>query len=121
MNKLIKKVSKDNLYSEYLKAMNGILHMTDREIELMSMLIDFDLAYDKSCDEPKNVISRENRKVIREKLGITSDNLSRYFTRFRREGFLVSKKDGSVSVNKMLIPEIIRDRIQVAVILYVAE
>lgn len=121
MNKLVKKVSKDNLYIEYLKAMNGILHLTDREIELMTLLIDLDLSYDPASEEPKNIVSRDNRKLIRAKLNIASDNLSRYISRFRKEGFLVYKKDGTVSVNKMLIPEIIRDRIQVAVILYVTE
>ena len=35
MNKLVKTVDKDKLTQEYLKTLNGILGLTDRELELL--------------------------------------------------------------------------------------
>ena len=39
MNKLVKTVSNEELIPEFLQALNGILRLTDRELELMATLI----------------------------------------------------------------------------------
>ena len=43
MNKLVKTVSKTDLYKEFLKSLNGILDLTDRELELLATFIDIDI------------------------------------------------------------------------------
>ena len=49
---------------------------------------------------------------------ITRDNLSRYIKRFKEQGLLVQGKvEDELFVNKMLIPEIIGDRVQITIIL----
>jgi hypothetical protein len=66
------------------------------------------------------VISTENRKYITHTLGITPDNLSRYLSKFKEQGLLVKGKiDNEWLVNKILIPEIIKDRVQITIILKV--
>ena len=51
-------------------------------------------------------------------LGITPDNLSRYFGKFKERGILVKgSADDEIFINKALIPEIIKDRVQVTIIL----
>lgn len=118
MNKLVKTVSKADLYKEFLKSLNGILDLTDRELELLATLVDIDVNTPKTPEVSKNVISTSNRKYIRKLLGITPDNLSRYIAKFKERGFLVKGKiEDEVMVNKALVPEIIGDRIQVTIIL----
>lgn len=120
MNKLVKSVSKADLNTEFLKSLNGILDLTDRELELLATFIAIDINTSKLPNISKNVISTENRKYIRKVLGITPDNLSRYIARFKKQGILVKGKiEDEVVVNKALIPEIIGDRVQITIILRV--
>lgn len=120
MNKLVKSVSKADLNTEFLKSLNGILDLTDRELELLATFIAIDINTTKLPNISKNVISTENRKYIRKVLGITPDNLSRYITKFKNQGILVKGKiEDEVVVNKALIPEIIGDRVQITIILRV--
>lgn len=120
MNKLVKSVSKADLNTEFLKSLNGILDLTDRELELLTTFITIDINTPKLPNISKNVISTENRKYIRRVLGITPDNLSRYITKFKNQGILVKGKiEDEVVVNKALIPEIIGDRVQITIILRV--
>lgn len=118
MNKLVKSVDKADLHKEFLKSLNGILDLTDRELELLDTFIELDINTPKLPNISKNVISTENRKYIKRTLGITPDNLSRYITKFKNQGILVNGKlEDEVIVNKALIPEIIGDRVQVTIIL----
>jgi hypothetical protein len=122
MNKLVKTVSKTDLYKEFLKSLNGILDLTDRELELLATFIDIDINTPKLPNISKNVISTENRKYIRKVLGITPDNLSRYITKFKNQGILVKGRvEDEVMVSKALIPEIIGDRVQVTIVLRISK
>ena len=86
MNKLVKSIPYSNLYSEFLLSLNGILQLTNRELELLTMLLDLDINYKKVPNHGKNIINKNNRKLIRSTLGITPDNLSRYFGKFKERG-----------------------------------
>lgn len=120
MNKLVKPVNKADLYMEFLKSLNGILQLTNRELELLATFIDLDVNFSKLPNVSKNVINSQNRKYIKATLGITPDNLSRYITKFKKQGILVDGKlEDEVIVNKALIPEIIGDRVQITIILKV--
>ena len=110
MNKLVKTVSNEELIPEFLQALNGILRLTDRELELMATLIKMDMEYVKEPNTNKNVANRYNRKYIIENLGITKDNLSRYIKSFKEKGILIAgPAEDELSVNKALIP-VVRDR-----------
>ena len=118
MNKLVKSVNKNDLVTEFLISLNGILRLTDRELELMAEFIRLDLNYNKQPNENKNIANRANSKLIINTLGITKDNLSRYIKSFKQKGILVAgPAEDELSVNKALIPEIIGDRVQVTIII----
>lgn len=122
MNKLVKTVNSDNLNYEFLRSLNGILKLTDRELELLTKLIEIDSKFDPTLGYSKNITSTENRKMIKKVLGITPDNLSRYLTKFKQEGLIVKgKSDDEMVVNKILMPEIIKDRVQLTIILKINE
>lgn len=40
MNKLVKQDNKTDLYKEFLTSLNGVLQLTDRELELMTTLVE---------------------------------------------------------------------------------
>ena len=118
MNKLVKTVDKKDLYSEFLTSLNGILQLTNREMELLTALMNIDVNTPKLPDYTKNIISAENRKYIKTTLGITKDNLSRYITKFKDKGIIVKgRADDEWLINPALIPEIIGDRVQISIIL----
>lgn len=122
MNKLVKSVSNEELIPEFLQALNGILRLTDRELELMATLIKMDMEYVKEPNTNKNVANRYNRKYIIENLGITKDNLSRYIKSFKEKGILIAgPAEDELSVNKALIPVVIGDRLQLTIILRINE
>ena len=86
------------------------------------MLLDLDINYKKVSNHGKNIINKNNRKLIRSTLGITPDNLSRYFGKFKERGILVKgSADDEIFLNKALIPEIIKDRVQVTIILNIKD
>ena len=80
MNKLVKAVSKSELLMEFLKSLNGILDLTNREMELLACLIELDVNTPRLPNIDRNVISTEN---VNRTLGITPDNLSRYIAKFK--------------------------------------
>lgn len=118
MNKLVKTVNKGNLYYEYLNALNGILQLTNRELELLTKFVELDVNFTPIPGVSKNVANTDNRRMIKSTMGITPDNLSRYITKFKNSGILVKGKiEDEVIVNKALIPEVIGDRVQITIIL----
>lgn len=118
MNKLVKTIDKKDLYFEFLTSLNGILQLTNREMELLTVLMNIDVNTPKLPDYTKNIISAENRKYIKATLGITKDNLSRYIGRFKDKGIIVKgRADDEWLINPALIPEIIGDRVQMSIIL----
>lgn len=122
MNKLVKTVNKGNLYYEYLNALNGILQLTNRELELLTKFVELDVNFTPIPGVSKNVANTDSRRMIKSTMGITPDNLSRYISKFKKEGLLVQgKAEDELVVNKILIPEIIKDRVQITLILRVNE
>ena len=92
MNKLVKTVNKGNLYYEYLNALNGILQLTNRELELLTKFVELDVNFTPIPGVSKNVANTDNRRMIKSTMGITPDNLSRYISKFKKEGLLVQGK-----------------------------
>lgn len=69
-------------------------------------------------DLESGVISAVNRKYIEKETGITQDNQSRYYKKFKDLGYLVKGKiDRQWLVNQILLPQVIKDRVQVTIIL----
>lgn len=114
MNKLVKTIPSADLIPEFLNTLNGILDLTNRELDALIEIIKI------NSNNPKNenVVSADIRKQICKNTGLTLDNLARYVVRFKKKGILVSgKSDGSILLNKAIVPEIIGDRVQITIVL----
>ena len=102
-DKIIEKVNSGFVYT----------NIKEREVDYYIPII-----MEKFPGISKNVANTINRKFIIQSMHITRDNLSRYIKRFKEQGLLVQGKvEDELFVNKMLIPEIIGDRVQITIIL----
>ena len=73
-------------------------------------------------DPETGVLSANNRKYIERETGITQDNQSRYYKKFKDLGYLVRGKiDRQWLVNQILLPQVIKDRVQITIILRINE
>lgn len=119
MNKLVKQVKKEDLYSEFLKTLNGIIDLPKRELQLLTLLVKLQMEPQLSNNDLESgVISAVNRKYIEKETGITQDNQSRYYKKFKDLGYLVKGKiDRQWLVNQILLPQVIKDRVQITIIL----
>lgn len=73
-------------------------------------------------DPETGVLSANNRKFIEKETGITQDNQSRYYKKFKDLGYLVKGKiDRQWLVNQILLPQVIKDRVQITIILRINE
>lgn len=123
MNKLVKQTSKNELCTEFLKSLNGIIDLPKRELQLLTLLVRLQMEPQLSNNDPESgVISANNRKYIESTLNITQDNQSRYFKKFKELGYLVKGKiDKQWVINQILIPQVIKDRVQLTIILRIKD
>lgn len=118
MNKFIKSVKRSKLYQEYIRSINGLLNLTEKEILVLTEIIQLDVSYVKLTGIPKNVVNTANRRYLISKLGISKENLSRMIRILKNKQLLIANSDsGEIIVNRALIPDIINDRIQVTMII----
>lgn len=99
MNTLRKKVTKTDFISEYIKIVNGVLQLSDREAEVFSFLLNIDFA-----DKKENINSRDIRDNIMLKLGLSESNLSRHLGILKERGLLVRGAKGKWVINDVVRP-----------------
>jgi hypothetical protein len=122
MNKLVKTVRKDALCEEFSKVMNGILNLTNKELLILTKIIQYDMygVFDES--EGKHLVNTGFRKVLMDEVRVSSYNLSRYIGKFKDKKILIrSKTDGNLLLNPALVPEIIGDRLQITIIIRIKD
>lgn len=120
MNKLVKSVPRRKIYFEYLQSLNGILNLSYRELEVMAKLVEVDVNMEVKPGDSKNVINTQVRKMLMKELGFTPDNLCRLISKLKKMGYIKQGfAEDEWEVNKILIPEIISDRVQISIVLKV--
>lgn len=121
MNKFVKTISTDRLEYEFLRSLNGLLDLTDRELELFSIFLGIYREEARSRRTKTSIDSTANRKAVMKLTGITRDNLCRYIQGFK-EKQLFLKDSGIMSINKALVPVIVGSKtVQITMILKINE
>ena len=113
--KFVKSSSPNKIFLDYIKSINGILELTYREMEILAVLMreDFLIPLDM---EPKNIADKFIRKRIIKENNITKENLSRFISKFKRKGILISDFD-DLYVNQRLMPRLINNQIEISTII----
>lgn len=99
---LTKQVNKDNFYKTYYTALNGILNLTNKQIDILS---EFSIIRDELPDtftdaqKDEYTFSSSTRGIICEKLNITIFNLNNVLKELRDKGFIktISKKEYQIN------------------------
>ena len=79
---------------QFLQVFNGILELTDKELEVLSLFID--------NSDTVNLCSSETKKKVAKKLNIDNSNtLNIYVKRLKDKGAILKDKDG-YKVSKLL-------------------
>jgi hypothetical protein len=118
MNKLIKTIPSEKLSIEFLRSLNGLLGLTDRELSILSTFLAIHLESVKLKKAKKSIDCTENRKIVMDRENITKDNLCRYIQTFKSNKLIVVDQDGMMTINKALIPIVIGNKtIQITMLL----
>lgn len=106
MKSFKKKIKKNNFYKEYLTIWNGLLNLSHREIDVLSMFMEFEEKWNPIRNEVKDLTSTHYRKVIMDETGINKNNLSKYIARLKKHRLLVMNEGGGFEVEKGLMPSL---------------
>lgn len=116
MNKLVKDIPAKRLSYEFLHSLNGIIGLTERELQLLAAMLDLYIAEPKYRD---SIDCSDIRKKLVLTTGVSKENLSRYIRLFKQKGLLVkSKHHGASTLNTAIVPVVIGGKtVQITMIL----
>ena len=118
MNKFIKTVPEDRVCYEFMNSLNGIIGLTERELQVFSVLLSMRLQDIKAKNPRLSIDRAENRKRIINEYRIGKENLSRYIKKYRKKGLIYTTKYGNNVIMDALLPQIVGGKtVQVTMIL----
>ena len=101
-----KKIEKKQLCKEVTNVLKGMLQLSDKGAEVLSVLMELDLGWYPITDMAiKDVLSTDNRKILMESVGISKTNITKYITPLVKQGLLYTNSSGGYEVNKSILPE----------------
>lgn len=108
---LRKKVISNELYTEYVKILNGVLQLSSRESEVFSFILQADPQF------PGNINSKALRNILLKQLGISDANLSKYLRVLKNKGLIVRGPDRKWILNNNIRPDVKHGFIELNIIL----
>lgn len=114
--KLQKKVNKTTFYTDFVNILNGVLQLSNREAEVFSIILRYN-------DEgfSNNVTHKTIRAYIKNKLGISEANLSRYLGTFKTKGLIIKGDNNKWVLNENITPTLTNNAVDITFILNVQE
>lgn len=113
MKTFLKHVTKQTVYKQYVKVINGLLQLSDREAELLALLLELnDNMTNSSLSISDNILSTDNRRIIMAKTMINKNNLVKYIKSLVDKGVL-TKSDSGYKLVDIVIPKIANDELAV--------
>ena len=108
---LRKKVTNNELYTEYVKILNGVLQLSSREAEVFSFILQADPQF------PGNINSKALRNILLKQLGISDANLSKYLRVLKNKGLIVRGLNRKWILNNNIRPDVKRGFIELNIVL----
>jgi hypothetical protein len=107
---LRKFVTKDNFVRVYITVLNGLLLLTPREIDVFTIIVKLDLAWQPKMDgDLKHLMSTDNRRLVMKHANISKANLTRAVKKFLSVGILEVTSDGRYIIPELMKPIITSD------------
>lgn len=101
-----KKVSRKKLYREFVRVLNGLLQLSDREAEVLSLLMGIDATWQPILGKgTKNILSPDNRKALMRETLISKNNLTKYLQTLKDKGLLIGDSSQGFYINPMFMPK----------------
>jgi len=104
MKSFTKKTTKQNLYKEYVKILNGVLQLSYREAEVFAMLLKLNDEWAEVVANSNNILSTDIRKKIMNDTRITKTNLVKYVGVLKDKNIIIANEFGGWSINETFIP-----------------
>lgn len=112
-NHFQKKIKAKNKHREFIKIMNGLLQLSDREAEVLSLLMKIDDEWSPVLSEEKNVLSTDARRAIMKETRINKNNLTKYLNTLKEKGLVFQNEMGGYEVTPLFMPREAGDIIEV--------
>jgi hypothetical protein len=107
--KVFKKTIKSNhIYREYVNVLNGLLQLSGKECELLSLLLEIEFTKPTILGKKSDLLSTDNRKALMEQTGVNKNNLSKYINILKHKRVILSDDNGHY-INGMFMPKIDKD------------
>lgn len=100
-----KTIKNKDVYKEYVKILNGLLQLSGKECELLSLLLEIEFTKPTVLGKKSDLLSTDNRKVLMEETGINKNNLSKYISILKDKNIIINDNNGHY-INSMFMPDI---------------
>ena len=101
-----KKISRKHLFREFVKVLNGLLQLSDREAEVLSILMSIDANWRPVVEtETKNILSTDNRRALMKETRVNKNNLTKYLSILREKGLLSGNNNEGYCITPMFMPK----------------
>jgi hypothetical protein len=108
-----KKVTDKNIYKEYALILNGILGLSNRELELFYLLLEInDKKKPVLSESHQDILSTDIRKAIMTETRINKNNLIKYINVLTSKSILI-KTDKGYIINDFFTPVIDNNKLVV--------
>ncbi len=89
-----KKIKQKDVYKEYARILNGVLKLSDRELELFYLLLEIDDDKKPILNMENNILSTDTRKAIMHETRVNKNNLIKYINALVDKQILIKSDDG---------------------------
>jgi hypothetical protein len=94
-------INSNNYYRKYVAALNGLFKLTDRELDVFSELIRFQI--ERSATIDLDILDMRSRRVVMKRANTRKSNFSKYVAVLKYKNILV-QVDGNWVINPYLVP-----------------
>ena len=110
-----KKILKKNLHKTIIGILNGTLELTEREKQVLYVLIQLDVAWSPTFkDDYKNILSTDNRRTVMKETNVHKANLVKYINKFKSKGLILKNEQGGWDINPVIVKAPIGGIIEIA-------
>lgn len=112
-----KYIKKKNLYKEYVRVLNGLFQLSERELEVFALLLKLDCEWKPILDtDYKNILSGHNRKTIMKETNVNKTNLSKYLRTLKNNNIIIKRDTGGYEIREIYTPKVFGDMLDVSFI-----